>query len=75
MAKKDVTASDIKTLMLRNYRRFSNGEIDESKAFKENTILANILKAIEVSETQTRLEAIEAALHLSEDYYDNENDE
>lgn len=61
----DITAKDIKRLMLRNYRRFSNGEIPESKAYKENTMLANILKAIEVTETQERLSALEEALRNS----------
>lgn len=70
---KDITASDIKSLMLQSYRRFASGEISESKAFKENALLGNILKAIEISETQSRLEAIETALHTTTDnYYSDE---
>lgn len=57
-----INATQIKTLMLRSYRRFSNGEISETTAFRENTMLANILKAIEASETESRLQAIETAL-------------
>lgn len=57
-----LNATQIKTLMLRSYRRFSNGEISETTAFRENTMLANILKTIEASETEQRLQAIEEAL-------------
>ena len=66
---KKITATDVKRLMLQSYRRFTNGEINESQAFKENALLGNILKAIEVSETEERLKQIETALSLP----DNEN--
>ena len=66
---KNITATDVKRLMLQSYRRFTNGEINESQAFKENALLGNILKAIEVSETEERLKQIETALSLP----DNEN--
>lgn len=62
-----LTATQVKTLMLRSYRRFSNGEISETTAFRENTMLANILKAIEASETENRLKAIEEALRSTSD--------
>lgn len=62
-----INASQIKTLMLRSYRRFSNGEISETTAFRENTMLANILKAIEASETEKRLQAIEETLRSTSD--------
>lgn len=75
MRSNEVTASDIKRLMLRNYRRYSNGEIDEAKAYKENIILANILKAFEASETEERLIAIENALRTTtNDNYDDEEE-
>ena len=45
----NITATDVKRLMLQSYRRYTNGEISESKAFKENALLGNILKAIEVN--------------------------
>lgn len=69
-----ITPSEIKRLMLQSYRRFVNGEIDESKAFKENALLGNILKAIEASETEERLKAIENALsqNLTNDNYEDE---
>jgi hypothetical protein len=63
----NITASDVKRLMLQSYRRFTNGEISKSRAFKENALLGNILKAIEVSETEERLKAIENALSLNND--------
>lgn len=64
----EITAKDIKGLMLRNYRRYSNGEISESKAYRENAMLANILKSIELTETTERLSNLEEALQaLKED--------
>jgi hypothetical protein len=71
MIHNELTASDIKKLMIRNYRRYSEGEITENKAYKENALLTSILKAIEVSETQDRLRAIEETLRshdITEDY-------
>lgn len=70
----NITASDVKRLMLQSYRRFTNGEISESRAFKENALLGNILKAIEVSETEERLKAIEYALSLNNDNNNYEDD-
>lgn len=58
----EITASEVKRLMLANYRRYRNGEITENKAFKENAILGNILKAIEVSEETERITALEQTL-------------
>ena len=37
----NITASDVKRLMLQSYRRFTNGEISESRAFKENALSLN----------------------------------
>jgi hypothetical protein len=67
-----LNATQVKTLMLRSYRRFSNGEISETTAFRENTMLANILRAIEASETEQRLQAIEETLRSTK--YDDEED-
>lgn len=74
MNKNGVTASDVKRLMIQSYRRFADGEISESRAFKENALLSNILKAIEQSETEERLGKIEAALSLPVDNYDDEEE-
>lgn len=62
MTRQEITASDIKRLMLSNYRRYRNGEITENKAFKENALLGNILKAIEVTEQSERIAALEETL-------------
>lgn len=70
---KEITASDIKRMMLGSYRRFVEGEISEAKAFRESVLLGNILKAIEVSETEERLRRIEEALSspLNDSYEDD----
>lgn len=70
---KEITASDIKRLMLGSYRRFVEGDISEAKAFRESVLLGNILKAIEVSETEERLRRIEEALSspLNDSYEDD----
>ena len=34
----NITAQDVKRLMLQSYRRYTNGEISESKAFRENAL-------------------------------------
>ncbi len=59
---REVTSADIQKLMLRNYRRYSSGVITEAQAYKENALLGNILKAIEASQTEKRLEDIEEML-------------
>ena len=71
----EITPKEIKRLMLRNYKRYTTGEISDTQAYKENTILANILKAIEASETEERLRAIGAALRSQQnnDYEDEED--
>lgn len=70
-----ITATQVKTLMLRSYRRFSNGEISETTASRENTMLANILKAIEASETEKRLQAIETALRETGNNTDDDEED
>lgn len=68
---KDITAAEVKSLMMLSYKKYTKGEITDTKAYKENAILANILKAIEVSETEERLRRIEMALQASSiDNYD-----
>lgn len=69
----EITPTEIKRLMLRNYRKYSNGEISETQAYKENAMLSNILKAIEASDTEQRLRAIEEALRSQRNtYYEDE---
>jgi hypothetical protein len=56
---KEIEAKDIKRLMLRVYKRYSSGAITESKAYKETYLLNSVLKAIEVTDLEERLQTIE----------------
>ena len=42
--------------------RYKTGEIDQDRAQRETSILMSVIKAIETSELQSRLEALEAVL-------------
>lgn len=55
----DIKAKDIKRLLLRVYKKYQSGEITESKAQKETYILNSVLKAIETTDIEARLERIE----------------
>ncbi len=55
----DIEAKDIKRLLLRVYKKYQSGEITESKAQKETYILNSVLKAIETTDIEARLERIE----------------
>lgn len=59
---KDIKAQDIKRLLLQVYKRYSSGEITDSKAYREAYILNSIIKAIETTEFETRLHNIENLL-------------
>lgn len=63
------SAKEIKKLMLLSYKRYQSGAISETQAYRENTMLANILKAIEVSEQEERLARIERALQETKEDY------
>ena len=56
---REIEAKDIKRLMLRVYKRYSSGAITESKAYKETYLLNSVLKAIEVTDLEERLQTIE----------------
>jgi len=58
-----IKAEDVKRLLLRVYRRYQGGAITESQAHKEAYLLNSVLKAIEVTDLETRLEKIEGALN------------
>ena len=58
----DIEAKDVKRLLLKVYRRYRNGEISESVAQKEVYLLNSVLKAIEVTDLELRLQKIEANL-------------
>lgn len=56
---RDIQAKDIKRLLLRVYRRYQSGAITEAQAYKETYLLNSVLKAIETTELETRLQNIE----------------
>lgn len=59
---KEIEAKDIKRLLLRVYRRYNSGAITEAQAYKETYLLNSVLKAIEVTDLQERLQNIENTL-------------
>ena len=59
---REIEAKDIKRLMLRVYKRYSSGAITESKAYKETYLLNSVLRAIEVTDLEERLQTIENTL-------------
>ena len=61
----DIQAKDIKRLLLRVYRRYSSGGITEAQAYKETYLLNSVLKAIELTNVEERLNSIENILRLN----------
>jgi hypothetical protein len=59
---KEIEAKDIKRLLLRVYSRYSSGAITEAQAYKETYLLNSVLKAIEVTDLEERLQNIENTL-------------
>lgn len=64
---RDIEAKDVKRLLLRVYKRYQSGEITEAKAQKEAYLLNSILKAIELTDLEERLQNIETALKSGSD--------
>jgi len=58
----DIQAKDVKRLLLRVYRRYQSGAITESQAQKETYLLNSVLKAIELTDLEQRLQNIETIL-------------
>ena len=63
---KEIEAKDIKRLLLKVYRRYNTGAITEAQAYKETYLLNSVLKAIEVTDIEQRLQAIELNLKDNE---------
>lgn len=61
----DIQAKDIKRLLLRVYRRYQSGAITEAQAYKETYLLNSVLKAIEVTNVEEKLNSIENILRLN----------
>jgi hypothetical protein len=59
ITEKHIEAKDIKRLLLRVYRRYQSGAITEAQATKETYLLNSVLKAIEITDIETRLQRIE----------------
>lgn len=62
MITKEIKAKDIKRLLLRAYKRYQSGAITENQAQKEAYLLNSVLKAIEITDLEERLQRIETAL-------------
>ena len=62
ITEKQIEAKDIKRLLLRVYRRYNSGAITEAQAYKETYLLNSVLKAIEVTDLEDRLQNIENTL-------------
>jgi hypothetical protein len=58
----DIEAKDIKRLLLRAYRRYRSGEITEAAARQETFLLNSVLKAIETTDLEARLQKIESLM-------------
>jgi hypothetical protein len=63
---REIEAKDVKRLLLRLYKKYHSGEITEAKVHKETFILNSILKAIEITDLEERLQAIESTLKRDE---------
>jgi hypothetical protein len=59
---REIEAKDIKRLLLRVYKRYQGGAITETQAYKETYLLNSVLKAIEVTDLEERLQNIENTL-------------
>ena len=62
ITEKEIEAKDIKRLLLRVYRRYQSGALTEAQAYKETYLLNSVLKAIEVTDLEERLQNIENTL-------------
>ena len=62
ITERQIEAKDIKRLLLRVYRRYNTGAITEAQAYKETYLLNSVLKAIEVTDLEERLQNIENTL-------------
>jgi len=62
----EIEAKDVKRLLLRVYRKYHKGEITDSIAYREAYLLNTILKAIEVTDLEQRLQQIETTLRRDE---------
>ena len=57
-----MNAANVKSLLINVYYDFKRGDISESQATKEASILNSILKAIEVTDLEKKLIEIERVI-------------
>ncbi len=60
--KGEIEAKDIKKLLLNVYRKYTRGSISEAQAQKQTYLLNSVLRAIEVTDLEERLQGIEQLL-------------
>jgi hypothetical protein len=65
--KGEIEAKDIKILLLKLYKKLQTGAISESRANKEAYILNSIIKSIEATDLQERIDKIEGLMSRSGD--------
>ena len=63
---REIEAKDVKRLLLRVYRRYQSGALTEAQAYKETYLLNSVLKAIEITDLEQRLQNIENTLKRDE---------
>jgi len=63
---KEIEAKDVKRLLLRVYKRYQSGALTEAQAYKETYLLNSVLKAIEVTDLEERLQNIETAIRRND---------
>ena len=61
-----IEAKDIKRLLLKIYQRLQRGDITDQQAYREAYLLNSVLKAIEVTDMEHRLQEIEKTLRNNE---------
>jgi hypothetical protein len=59
---REIKAKDVKRLLMRVYKRYQGGTISEAQATKETSLLNSILKAIEVTDFEKRIDKVETKL-------------
>jgi hypothetical protein len=62
ITERDIQVKDIKWLLLKVYKRYQSGAITEAQAHKETYLLNSVLKAMEITDLETRLQNIENTL-------------
>jgi hypothetical protein len=68
ITEKDLGAGDVKRLLLRVYKRYQGGAITDSQAYRETYLLNSVLRSIEVTDLEERLQNIENHLKESKNY-------